>query len=99
MKLYSVTSLNLAQIYVFARRSDDAADLYTTFKALLGQAHEGFAVLRVVRRMGFKQDKFLHRILKTGVRGVGVPHPKNMPGLTDERKWIIWTEHVPDAEA
>lgn len=99
MKLYSVTSLSLEQIYVFAESLDDAADGYTAFKAFFGQAHEGFAALRVDRRMGFKQDKFLHRILNTGVRGVGVPHPNNTPGLTDEPVWIIWTEHVPDAAA
>lgn len=33
MKLYSVTSLSLEQIYVFAESLDDAADGYTAFKA------------------------------------------------------------------
>ena len=73
MKLYSVTALSLAQIYVFAESPDDAADVYTAFKALFGQAHEGFAVFRVDRRKGYRLDKCLQRLLKTGVRGVGVP--------------------------
>lgn len=91
MRLFSITSPQRHRVYVFAANLKDAKAIHTEFKALIDLSYHVFEIQRVDNRGGYKQDKPLQRLLKTGVRGVGAPHPYNPDYPTDESIWFIWT--------
>lgn len=95
MKLFSVTSSQHRKAYVFAENLKDAKTIHTEFKALIDLSYHVFEIQRVDHRGGYKQDKPLQLVLKTGVRGVGAPHPYNPDWPTDESVWFIWTKLTP----
>ncbi|MEP7350927.1 MAG: hypothetical protein ABI668_13395 [Sphingorhabdus sp.] len=99
MKLFSVTSPQRPNVYVFAENLKDAKCIHTAFKALVDLSHHTFQIMRVDHLGGYKQDRPLQRILKSGVRGVGAPHPYNPPYPIDISVWHIWTvlEDTPSA--
>ncbi len=96
MKLFRVTSTKLPEIYVFARSEPDAVEIYRSFNMLLDWNQGPFEIEHVDRQVGWKQNRTLKRLLKSGTRGVAKPHPRSSEWLTEASRWMIWAPPDPD---
>ena len=93
MQMYYATSLKLRELYVFARDQQDAIIIYASFKKLIDTTQDLGEIKRVDDGPGWKPNRAVRRMLRAGMRGVGMPYPKANEWLTEASEWIVW--HAP----
>lgn len=70
MKVFKVTSTHLPEIYVFPHGEPDAVEIYRSFNRLLDWNQGPLEIEHVDRLPGWKQNRTLRRLLKSGTGGV-----------------------------